>query len=147
MFASIVVGTDGSATAGEAVRRAAGLAEAHSADLHVVSAYRSSVAPLVAAGRDPASVRPGPGDAEAQAAVERMLDEVRRRVAASGVEATTHVLGYDAATAILDVAEAVHADLIVVGNRGLQGAKLVLGSVPDVMAHRASCDVLIVNTV
>jgi len=110
MFTSTVVGPDGSASAA-AVERAAALARVHSADLHVVGAYRSSVAPLVAA--------------------ERMLDGVRRRVAPSGGPLTTHALGYDAATAILDVAAAVRADLIVVGNRGLQGPELVLGSVPD----------------
>jgi nucleotide-binding universal stress UspA family protein len=146
MFASIVVGTDGSATAAAAVRRACELAAAHSSDLHIVSAYPSSAAPMVAMGRDPASVPPDDRDADVCAAVERMLEAVRQQLAGAGVKITTHAVGYDPVTAILDVAKAQHADLIVVGNRGMQGPQRKLGSVPDVLAHTAPCDVLIVNT-
>ena len=146
MFASIVVGTDGSATATAAVQRACELAGTHSADLHIVSAYPSSVAPVVAMGRDPASVIPDEEDADVCAAVERMLEAVRRRLAGTGVKITTHAVGYDPVTAILDVAKVQQADLIVVGNKGMRGPQRKLGSVPDVLAHAAPCDVLIVNT-
>jgi nucleotide-binding universal stress UspA family protein len=146
MFAVIVVGTDGSATAAAAVQRACALAEAHSSDLHIVSAYPSSVAPVVAMGRDPASAPPEDRDADVCAAVERMLEEVRRQLAGAGVKIITHAVGYDPITAILEVAKAQHADLIVVGNKGMQGPRRKLGSVPDVLAHTAPCDVLIVNT-
>jgi nucleotide-binding universal stress UspA family protein len=146
MFASIVVGTDGSATATAAVQRACELAGAHSADLHIVSAYPSSVAPVVAMGRDPASVTTDDRDADVCAAVERMLEAVRQQLAGAGVKITTHAVGYDPVTAILDVAKTQQADLIVVGNKGMQGPKRKLGSVPDVLAHTAPCDVLIVNT-
>ena len=148
MFASIVVATDGSATAAEAVRRASALAEVHSSDLHIVRAYRSSIAPAVAMGRDPASL-PSPSDPEdlaAQDDVEQMLESLRADLARTGIKVTTHAVGYDPVTAILDVANAVAADLIVVGNKGMRGPKRVLGSVPDVLAHNARCDVLIVNT-
>ncbi len=146
MFASIVVGTDGSPTAAAAVQRASELAEVHSADLHVVSAYPSSAAPVVAMGRDPASVPSDDRDDDVCAAVERMLEAVRRQLAGAGVKITTHAVGYDPITAILDVAKAQQADLIVVGNKGMQGTQRKLGSVPDVLAHTAPCDVLIVNT-
>jgi nucleotide-binding universal stress UspA family protein len=146
MFASIVVGTDGSATAAAAVQRACALAKVHSADLHIVSAYPSSVAPMVAMGRDPASVPPDDRDADVCAAVERMLEAVRQQFAGAGVKIITHAVGYDPVTAILDVAKTQQADLIVVGNKGMQGPKRKLGSVPDVLAHTAPCDVLIVNT-
>src|SRR5688572_28258981 len=106
MFASIVVGTDGSATASAAVQRASELAAAHSSDLHIVSAYPSSVAPVVAMGRDPASVPPDDRDADVCAAVERMLEAVRRQLAGAGVMIITHAVGYDPVTAILDVAKA-----------------------------------------
>jgi nucleotide-binding universal stress UspA family protein len=145
MFASIVVGTDGSATAAEAVSRAAGLAEAHSAELHLVSAYQSTLAPRVAAGRDPASLPvTDDGDIAARDEAERMLDRLRGRLAGGPVKVTTHALGYDAVTAILDVARAHKADLIVVGNKGMPDRKLA--TVPNELAHRAPCDVLIVNT-
>jgi nucleotide-binding universal stress UspA family protein len=146
MFASIVVGTDGSATASAAVQRACALAELHSSDLHIVSAYPSSAASLVARGKDPATVPLDEQDIDVCAAVERMLEELRRQLAGAGVRIVTHAVGYDPITAILDVAKAQQADLIVVGNKGMQGTQRKLGTVPDVLAHTAPCDVLIVNT-
>ena len=148
MFTSIVVGTDGSATAAAAVERACALAQLHSADLHIVSSYPSKLGPLVAQGVDPKTLPPtiDDEDADARAAVERMLTEVAQRLAGAGVKITTHAVGYNTVTAILDVAKAEEADLIVVGNKGMQGTKRVLGSVPDLLAHKAPCDVLIVHT-
>ena len=55
-------------------------------------------------------------------------------------------MGRDPASVPPDARDAQQADLIVVGNKGMQGTKRVLGSVPDVLAHSAPCDVLIVNT-
>ena len=53
----------------------------------------------------------------------------------------------DAADAILDVAEEQRTDLIVVGNKGMTGAKrFLLGSVPNKVSHHAPCSVLIVRT-
>ena len=51
-----------------------------------------------------------------------------------------------AADAILDTAESIGADLIVVGSKGMRGARRVLGSVPNSVAHGAGCAVLIVKT-
>jgi nucleotide-binding universal stress UspA family protein len=152
VFNSIVVATDGSPTATEAVRRAWALTRVHSSELHIVSAYCSSIAPAVARGLDPASL-PAPSDdrdLEARESVERLLEEVLAQLSgeggAAGVKVTTHAVGYEPVTAILDVAKAHHADLIVVGNKGMRGPKQVLGSVPDLLARKAACDVLIVNT-
>ena len=45
-----------------------------------------------------------------------------------------------AAAAILDVSEQCGADMIVVGNKGMTGARrFLLGSVPDKISHHASC--------
>ena len=53
----------------------------------------------------------------------------------------------DPADAILDVAEEQNADLIVVGNKGMTGAKrFLLGSVPNKVSHHAPCSVLIIRT-
>jgi len=53
----------------------------------------------------------------------------------------------DPADAILDVAEEVGADLIVVGNKGMTGARrFLLGSVPNKVSHHASTSVIIVRT-
>ena len=78
-----------------------------------------------------------------------MLDAAReRRPASAGVRAVeTFARQGDAADAILDVAEEQRADLIVVGNKGMTGAKrFLLGSVPNKISHHAPCSVLIVRT-
>ena len=59
---------------------------------------------------------------------------------------SSHALPGDPADAILQVASEVNADLIVVGNKGMHGAARILGSVPNHIAHKASCSVLIVDT-
>ncbi len=45
---------------------------------------------------------------------------------------------------IVELAEKHGADLIVVGNQGMQ--RKVLGSVPNTVSHKANCSVLIVKT-
>ena len=53
----------------------------------------------------------------------------------------------DPAKAIVRVAKEVGADVVVVGNKGMQGTKrFILGSVPNKVAHSAPCAVLIVKT-
>jgi nucleotide-binding universal stress UspA family protein len=62
------------------------------------------------------------------------------------VNFTTHALPGDPAKAILTVAKEVGADLIVVGNKGMKGKGRFLGSVPNDVAHQASCAVLVAST-
>lgn len=47
---------------------------------------------------------------------------------------------------VLRVAEAINADLIVVGSHGKHGLALLLGSTSTAITHAAHCDVLIVRT-
>lgn len=148
MFRAIVVGTDGSATAAEAVRRAGVLAAVFHSDLHVVNAYRTP-AVVMASAAEPGGV---PGSVfEWQAAARddarRLLDTVAGDLIGVGESVTTHAVPANAATALLTVAETVGADLIVVGNRGMHGARRVLGSIPNHVSHHAHCDVLVVDTV
>jgi nucleotide-binding universal stress UspA family protein len=144
MYRSIVVGTDGSETARRAVERAARLAEMSGAELHLVSAYRSPTvmvtAPEVAIVVDQEEWR-----VAAQGEVERQLASVQAALGPQ-LEVAVHALPYDPAKAICEIAHAVDADLIVVGNKGMKGMRRVLGSVPSSVAHRAPCDVLIVQT-
>jgi nucleotide-binding universal stress UspA family protein len=143
MFSSIVVGTDGSKTADRALMRALELARLTGGRLHVVSAY--APAPAKVTGGAPASEAAewsvGP-DFE----VEGVLDRAGGRARSEGVEITTHSPKGDPADAILAIAKEIDADLIVLGSRGMQGARRVLGSVPNKVSHRAPCDVLIVQT-
>jgi nucleotide-binding universal stress UspA family protein len=143
MFKSIVVGTNGSETADIAVSRAVELAKLTGATLHVVSAY------------EPAPARVGGSRPPAEAAewaisphfkVDAVLDRATDIAKAGDVELDVHGPKGDAASAILSVAERFDADLIVLGSKGMQGARRVLGSVPNTVSHRASCDVLIVQT-
>ncbi len=74
-------------------------------------------------------------------------DHARRRLGAGVAEVETFARQGDAADAILDVAEEQRTDLIVVGNKGMTGAKrFLLGSVPNKVSHHAPCSVLIVRT-
>jgi nucleotide-binding universal stress UspA family protein len=146
VFQVIVVGTDDSETAAEAVRQAAELAKLHAARLHVVTAYQPVLTSDTEAARQqlPAELQwmISPGE-RADALLRDIADGIR----GSGVEVETHARTGDPANAIIDVAEEQGADLIVVGNKGMSGvARFLLGSVPNKVAHHAPCDVLIVRT-
>ena len=65
----------------------------------------------------------------------------------AGVPGNVYQRQGDSADAILDVAEEREADLIVVGNKGMTGAKrFLLGSVPNQVSHHAPCSVMIIRT-
>jgi nucleotide-binding universal stress UspA family protein len=146
MFSSIVVGTDGSDTATQAVRRAVDMAAAVGATLELVSAY----AP-VSEQRLRAERRDAPEDVQWAIApnqeVETALTSAADIARAAGVAVNTHAREGDPAGAILEVAEEQNADLVIVGNKGMAGAKrFLLGSVPNKVSHHAPCSVLIVRT-
>jgi len=146
MFESIVVGTDGSETASEAVRQAIELASKTGARLEVVSAY----AP-VPSSRLKNESQEAPSDVQwminEREDVEETLSTVVAQAAKLGVECSPHSRQGDPADAILDVAEETSSDLIVVGNKGMTGAKrFLLGSVPNKVSHHAPCSVLIIRT-
>ena len=147
MFRSIVVGTDGSDTAQKAVDAAVELARLSGAQLEIVSAYEP-----VSRARLRNEKRQVPADLQwmvnPREDVDATLADAAERVADSGVETRTYAREGDPADAILDVAEELGSDLIIVGNKGMTGAKrFVLGSVPNKVSHHAPCSVLIVRTV
>ena len=139
----IVVGTDGSKTAKEAVNEAIRLAKAFDAEIHVVSAYKPlRGAHVSGAPAGAAKVwQPLP-----DSRVEAILQEAAAAVRLRNVPVRTHPSEEEPADALLSIAKEVDANLIVVGNRGMQGARRVLGSVPNKVAHHAPCNVLIVAT-
>ena len=146
MFNSIVVGTDGSATAIEAVRQAVELAARLGARLHIVSAYEP-----VPEARLREEAMQAPVDLQWMVNQREDVDATLRSAADTarygGVEAATYGRQGDPADAILDVAEEQGADLIVVGNKGMTGARrFLLGSVPNRVSHHAPCSVLIIRT-
>jgi nucleotide-binding universal stress UspA family protein len=146
VFRSIVVGTDGSETATRAVEAAVELAQLSGATLELVSAYEP-----VSGQRLREEARQVPPDLQwminRRADVDATLQQAAEQARDAGVAAQTYAREGDPADAILDVAEELGADLIVVGNKGMTGAKrFLLGSVPNKVSHHAPCSVLIVRT-
>jgi nucleotide-binding universal stress UspA family protein len=146
MYDSIVVGTDGSDTAKEAVRQAAELAKTVGGKLHLVSAYEP-----VPEGRLRQERQQVPDDLQwmvnPKEDVEGTLKEAAEELQEEGVDVATYAREGDPADAILDVAEEENADLIVVGNKGMTGARrFLLGSVPNKVSHHAPSSVMIIRT-
>ena len=130
MFRSIVVGTDGSATAARAVRHAANFSKVSGASLHLVRAYRIG----------------NHDEAERLEDVEGDLHHDIQSLADEGIHAEAYARVGHAPDVILDVARWKEADLIVVGNRSMHGARRLLGSVANSVSHHAGCTVLLVPT-
>lgn len=146
MFRSIVVGTDGSDTATQAVRQAVDLAKAVGATLELVSAYEP-----VPAQRLQQERREAPEDLQwainPREDVDATLEAAAGLAREAGISVNTYARQGDPADAILDVAEEQEADLVIVGNKGMTGAKrFLLGSVPNKVSHHAPCSVLIIRT-
>lgn len=143
VFSKIVVGTDGSGTANAAVALAVELARRFEAELHMVNAYHGASASVAAAQAGMVGV--GAVDMSAallQEASEEMLAAAAET--AKDVTIHTHAVQGAPAEAVLQVAEGVGADVIVVGSKGMK--RRVLGSVPNSVAHGAPCHVLIAKT-
>jgi nucleotide-binding universal stress UspA family protein len=146
MIGSIVVGTDGSETAKEAVRQATELAKALGSKVHLVSAYEP-----VGEGRLREERQQVPEDMQWMVNPREDVDATLRaaggEIEEAGLEVATYAREGDPADAILDVAEEENADLIIVGNKGMTGAKrFLLGSVPNKVSHHAPCSVMIIRT-
>jgi nucleotide-binding universal stress UspA family protein len=145
MYRTIVVGTDGSPTAEGAVAAAAGLAHLCGAKLHVVTAFKVSMFG-VAAGRGGAPLTDTTAAVTMQQEAAKEVGERALSSYSKDLEGEAHAVNGDAVSAILDVAEAVGADLVVVGSKGMHGSRRFIGSVPNSVSHGASCAVLIIKT-
>lgn len=146
MYSSILVGTDGSDTANEAVGQAIDLARALGARLQVVSAYEPVAEKRLRTERVevPEDIQWSVNPKED---VEGTLKDAAERAGKAGISVETFARQGDPADAILDVAEEQGSDLIVVGNKGMTGAKrFLLGSVPNKVSHHAPTSVLIIRT-
>jgi len=122
LISTVAVGTDGSATAGDAVRAAIELAERFEARLVLISAYRKA---------------PDTG-------VQEMLERTEGDLRGRGLDCSTMVAEGDPAEVLVRLAAECQADVLVVGNKGMR--RRVLGSVPNTVSHKAPCSVFIVKT-
>jgi nucleotide-binding universal stress UspA family protein len=144
MYKVIVVGTDGSGTANVALQHAVDLAKLSGATLHVVHAHKT--VPAHHATSVAGTVNTTAVNADVRADSARICADGVAIAARDGVDATPHSGEGDAADVLMAVARDHDADVIVVGNRGMTGARRLLGSVPNKVSHRSPCSLLIVDT-
>ena len=134
----IVVGVDSSPQALAAARRAAELAKALGAELHIVTAIAKNDRHEFGIGSDHTVV----SDLDyAEDDLKAISEEFRRSIVVS-----TKAVRSSPAEALCSEADRLHALMVVVGNKRVQGVGRVLGSVAGAVAKDAPCDVYIVHT-
>ena len=150
MFKTIVVGTDGSESAMHAVQIAADLAASQGdATLHIVSVQKPMSSSAIAssemavAGSAAAAME---WEEDARKNIEGTLEQAARDAARGGISVETHSRFGSPAEVLCELAAHLSADLIVVGNKGMQGGRRFLGSVPNTVSHHSPCSVLIADT-
>lgn len=146
-YRTVVVGTDGSESSLRAVARAGALAGACGATLVVACAHL----PTEVDERELSRARDVLRDEAYQVVGSHPAEDTVRqagdaaRAAGAGEVRTVAVVG--SPVEALDVVRREAADLLVVGNRGLNSVKgRLLGSVPADATRRSDCDVLVVHT-
>jgi nucleotide-binding universal stress UspA family protein len=139
-MSTYVVGVDGSDTAATAAARAGDLATATGATVHVVCAFVGKGTTTLGVGSDVFTFSD-------LSMAEQVAEQQAARYKSHGVSATYAAVSGKPATVILGEAERVNAELIVVGNRRMQGVQRVLGAGANEIVHHAPCDVLVVKTV
>jgi nucleotide-binding universal stress UspA family protein len=143
MLETITVGTDGSETADKAVDFALDLAEKYGSHLVVASSYRP-----VGEDRLRREQQDAPEDIQwsinPTQDVDAALRAVEEKAKKRGLKSTSEAREGDPADVLCDIAEQHNADLLVVGNKGMQ--RRILGSVPNSVSHKAPCSVVIVKT-
>ena len=137
MYKTIIVGYDGSERALRAVDEASLMATAFGSSLHLVTALAKDEIHEFGTGSD----RQVLSDVEM---AKRSLKRLAKSYSHLDVSAEARVGGI--ANVLLEEADAVDADVIVVGNKNVQGLGRVLGSVAENVAQKANCAVLISNT-
>ena len=143
MVQTIAVGTDGSDTAAKAVDFAIDMAEKYGSKLIVASSYRP-----VAEDRLRKEQTDAPQEIQwsinPSEEVDATLRDVEEKAKERGLKTVSEAREGDPADVICEIAEQHEADVIVVGNKGMR--RRILGSVPNSVAHKAPCSVMIVKT-
>ena len=151
MFRAIVVGTDGSVGASKAVLAAAELAATQPESvLHIVTVQKP-LSPTALAAGEMAAAAPVAAELSWEDEIKQELERTLGRAAetagrAGDTRIETHARFGSPAEVLCDLAAHLQADLIVVGNKGMQGGKRFLGSVPNTVSHHSPCSVLILDT-
>jgi len=141
MVSTIAVGVDGSKTAAKAVEMAAEIARRFEARVVLLSAVDDSTATSAGQAVDTVELdwasNPSVG-------VQQVLAATASRLRRQGLDCSTLVDEGDPGEVLVRLAEECGADLLVVGNKGMQ--RRILGSVPNRVTHTARCSVLVVKT-
>jgi nucleotide-binding universal stress UspA family protein len=140
MLSTVAVGTDGSATASKAVDAAADVAERFGAKLVLLSAFEGTDRPTDGGSGADERQWAFNNDARVRELLNRTEQELRER----NIECTSMHEEGDPAEVLVRLAEECGADLLVIGNLGMQ--RRVLGSVPNTVTHKAPCSVYVVKT-
>ena len=145
-YQTVVVGTDGSESSMKAVERA-GAISGDKAQLIIACAYFPTDDRGVSAVSD--VLKEEAYQVHGSAPTEEILRTARERAAnAGGGNISTRPVVGSPVDALLNLVADSKADLLVVGNKGLNSiAGRLLGSVPADVARKSKCDVLIVHTV
>jgi len=136
VISTVAVGTDGSETASEAVRQAAEFARRFDAKLVLLSAFKDEPPPT---GTDEAQWAYSPA-----AQLREILSRTENELNEEGIACSTLVDEGDPGDVLVRLADECNADVLVIGNKGMQ--RRVLGSVPKSVAHNADCSVFVVKT-
>ena len=132
MFRTIAVATDGSDTAQKAVSAAFTLAKRYEAQVVILTAYSVN------------ATDGGVWASNSSTQAERVLADAEEAAAAEGLACYSAMREGDPAEVIVSLAARHDADLLVVGNVGMN--RRLLGSVPNTVTHKATCSVLLVKT-
>ena len=138
MISTVAVGTDGSATAAEAVAQAAEVARRFSARLVLLSAFSDSV---TAGAEEDVELQ---WASNSSARVKSILERFEAELGKSGIDCEVRAEAGDPAEVLVRLAGECGADLLVIGNKGMK--RRLLGSVPNTVTHKANCSVLVVKT-
>jgi nucleotide-binding universal stress UspA family protein len=141
MVGTIAVGTDGSPTAGEALKIAVELARQFGAKLVLLSAFRDSGG---TAGQPSGSSIETDWVDSTSAQAREILARTEADLRQQGIDCTTRIDEGDPADVLVRLAAECGADVLVIGNKGMH--RRVLGSVPNSVTHKAPCSVLVVKT-
>ena len=147
-YRHVLVGTDGSVSATDAVRHAAGLAAVFDAKLTIVTAFSPDAAASTAREREDVPEDLQWTVTDSALATERAAAgrKIAREAGAEDVD--VYVEAGDPADVVISTADLRSADVIVVGSKGMSSAsRFLVGSVPNKISHHAPCDVIIVHTV
>ena len=132
-----LLATDGSEDAAQATQAATDLASRSGSELHVVHVWHDVPGPY----------RHGYVKRELRRQGQEILDEqVRKIEEAGGTVAQAHLRGGRTSDEVIELAEELDVDLLVVGTRGLRGMRRILiGSHSDEIVHRSRRTVLVVR--